>query len=61
MPLTGKDREVMDSFKRRYGKRGKSIFYATMNKHISEGKTPNLPEARRMKAKRRRKRKRRMV
>lgn len=50
MPLTGKDRGVEDAFTNRYGKeRGKRIFYASIN----SGKVKNIPEARRMKAKRR--------
>jgi hypothetical protein len=32
VPLTKRGRAVQRSFSRRYGKRGKSVFYATMNK-----------------------------
>lgn len=59
MPLTGKDKHVEGNFERQYGKDGKSVFYATMNRDISRGKTPNLPEARRLAKKRKHKRSRR--
>ena len=32
MPLTKSGHEVMGSMKKQYGKRGKEVFYATMNK-----------------------------
>jgi hypothetical protein len=32
MPLTRKGKSVKRKFQRRYGKRGTSVFYATMNR-----------------------------
>lgn len=58
MPLTDEDSKVLRNFEREYGaKQGKRAFYASIN----AGRVKNIPEARRLKAKRRRKRKRRMV
>lgn len=55
MPLKGKDREVMDDFKREYGdKTGERRFYASIN----AGKVKNIPEARRIKRKNRASRRR---
>lgn len=54
MPLTRTDRRVLKAFIRRYGaRRGKRIFYASIN----SGKVRNIPEARRMRRKRARSRK----
>ena len=33
MPLTRKGREVLTGFKKEYGNRGKSVFYAYMKKY----------------------------
>lgn len=59
MPLTGKDKQVESNFEREYPGRGKEVFYRTMNKAISRGKTPNLPEARRLAKKRKHQKRRR--
>lgn len=56
MPLTGKDKQVESNFEKEYPGRGKQVFYATMNKAISRGRTPNLPEARRLARKRKHRR-----
>ena len=54
MPLTKKDRKMESNFEREYGDRGKSIYYATMNKAISKGRPYNTPESRKLAKKRRR-------
>lgn len=57
MPLEKKDRKILGSMQRDYGaERGKSIYYATLQKHINEGKPINTPESKRLAAKRRHKR-----
>lgn len=53
MPLTGKDKEVASNFTRQYGpEEGKRRFYATLNARINEGHPVNIPESKRLKAKR---------
>lgn len=59
MPLTGKDKEVEDSFDRTYGNEGKSVMYATLNKRINEGRPINIPESKRLAAKRKHHKKKR--
>ena len=55
-PLSEKDEEIEKGFEERYGKRGKSVYYATINK----GKRlQNTPEARRMKKRRKTRRSKR--
>lgn len=64
MPLRGRSKEVERNFEDEYGPEGKRVFYATMNKQISKGKTPKLEEARKLAQKRkhhRRKKHRRMT
>lgn len=39
MPLTKKGRKILNSFKKRYGSRGKEVFYAYMNKFPERTKT----------------------
>lgn len=58
MPLGKRDKEVESQFEKTYPGRGKSVFYATMNRDISRGKTWNLPEARKQAAKRKHHKKR---
>lgn len=59
MPLTKKDREVRSNFSR-YGDDADRVFYSTLNKRINEGKPINIPESKRLKAKRRRRKKSRL-
>ena len=59
MPLTGKDKEVEDSFENTYGDNGKSVYYATLNKRINQGKPINIPESKRLAAKRKHHKKKR--
>lgn len=58
MPLSEKDREMEGSFERQYGGRGKSVYYATINKRINEGRPINTPESKHVASKRKRKSKR---
>lgn len=61
MPLGKKDRDMQASFRRTYGDDGKSVYYATLNSRINQGRPINTPESRHVAAKRkhRKKRKRR--
>lgn len=59
MPLTGKDKEVESSMKRQYGDEGDRVFYATLNKRINEGRPINIPESKRLAAKRKHHKKKR--
>jgi len=52
MPLTGKDRRMEQAFTDRYGSEGKSVYYATLNKRINEGRPINTSESRRLAKKR---------
>lgn len=52
MPLSNKDKKMKRNFDRQYGSRGKDVYYATLNKHISEGHPIDSPESKKM-AKRR--------
>jgi|YelNatPaOPRAMG01_1025707.scaffolds.fasta_scaffold00353_45 hypothetical protein len=55
MPLTPKDIAVLRKFRKRYGrKRGKDIFYASIQKGTLRG----IPESRRLRRKMRRSRRR---
>lgn len=53
MPLTKKDRKLKRSFDDSYGDDGKRVMYATLNKRINEGRPINVPESKRLAAKRR--------
>lgn len=56
MPLSKKDKQVLRQFELEYGKgKGKKVFYATLNKSISEGKPIQLPETKRLAKKRHKK------
>lgn len=55
MPLSKKDRDMEQSFERRYGNRGKRVYYATLQKRISEGRPIDSPESRKLSRKRKRK------
>ena len=59
MPLTGKDRKMEQSFERGYGSDGKSIYYATLNKRINQGRPINSPESRKLANKRKHRKRRR--
>ena len=52
MPLSEKDRDMERSFERQYPGRGKSVYYATLNKRINEGRAINSPESRKLAKKR---------
>lgn len=55
MPLQGKDKKVLSRFEAEYGpKEGKRAFYGSIN----AGKVKNIPEARRMKRRKRRSKRR---
>ena len=54
MPLTGKDAKLLRHFESEYGeKEGERTFYATLNKHINQGRPIRTPESRRLIKKRR--------
>lgn len=54
MPLSKKDRKISSRMASQYGKdKGKRVFYATLNKRISEGRPIDVPESKRLMAKRR--------
>jgi len=55
MPLSKKDQQIERKFEKRYGSRGKEVYYRTIN----SGKLSNTPEARKMMKKRKRSRGRR--
>jgi hypothetical protein len=58
MPLRGSDSRIEKGMEKRYGrKRGKSIYYATLNQRINEGRPINTAESRRLKEKRKHHRK----
>jgi hypothetical protein len=59
MPLSGKDREMESSFERQYGDRGKSVYYATLNKRINEGRPINTPESKHVASKRKKRKSKR--
>ena len=52
MPLSKKDRDMEGNFEREYGDKGKSIYYATLNKRINEGRAIKSPESRHVASKR---------
>jgi hypothetical protein len=56
MPLSKKDRKMKANFDRQYGEDGKSIYYATLNKRINEGRPINTPESKHVASKRKHKR-----
>lgn len=58
MPLSKKDRDMESNFEKQYGGRGKSVYYATLNKRINEGRPINTPESRHVAAKRKHHKKR---
>ena len=52
MPLSEKDRDMERSFERQYPGSGKSVYYATLNTRINEGRAINSPESRKLAKKR---------
>ena len=61
MPLTKKDRDMERNFERQYGDEGKSVYYATLNKRINEGRPINSPESHHVAKKRRHHKKRKVT
>lgn len=57
MPLTKKDRKLKKKFQKRYHD-GESVYYATLNKRINEGRPIDTPESHHMQAKRKHHKKR---
>lgn len=57
MPLSKKDHDMERNFEKQYGSRGKSVYYAVLNKRINEGRPINSPESRHVEKKRKHHRK----